>query len=66
MVDQELELGVRSVAAPIRDAGGRVVAAMNASGHASRVTLAQMKRQFLPGLLEAVRNVSTTLALRRT
>jgi IclR family transcriptional regulator, pca regulon regulatory protein len=66
MVDQELELGVRSVAAPIRDAGGRVIAAMNASGHASRVTLAQMRRQFLPVLLEAVRDVSATLALRRS
>jgi IclR family transcriptional regulator, pca regulon regulatory protein len=65
MVDQELELGVRSVAAPIRDGNGRVIAAMNASGHASRVTLAQMKRQFLPVLIEAVRNVSATLALRR-
>lgn len=65
MVDQELELGVRSVAAPIRDANGRVVAAMNTSAHASRVTVAQMKRQFLPVLLEAVHNVSATLALRR-
>ncbi len=65
LVDQELELGVRSVAAPIRDAGGRVIAAMNASGHAARVTVAQMKREFVPVLLEAVHNVSATLAMRR-
>lgn len=65
LVDQELELGVRSVAAPIRDASGRVIAAMNASGHASRVTVPQMKRDFVPVLLEAVHNVSATLAMRR-
>ncbi|MGH7931948.1 MAG: IclR family transcriptional regulator domain-containing protein [Candidatus Binataceae bacterium] len=65
MVDQELELGVRSVAAPIRDGSGHVIAAMNASGHASRVTVAQMKRHFVPVLLDAVQNVSAALSLRR-
>jgi IclR family pca regulon transcriptional regulator len=64
IVDQELELGVRSAAVPIRDGRGRVIAAMNASGHATRVTIAQMKRQFVPVLLEATRRVSATLALR--
>src|SRR4051794_40251140 len=36
LVDQELEEGLRSVAVPIRDRGGRVVAAANVSAHASR------------------------------
>jgi len=35
-VDQELEAGVRSIAVPIRDSSGRVVAAINASAHAAR------------------------------
>ena len=38
LVDQELEEGLRSVAAPIRDRDGRVVAAVNVSAHASRAS----------------------------
>ena len=44
MVDQELEEGLRSVAAPIRDRGGRVVAAVNLSAHASRTSTDAVKR----------------------
>ena len=40
LVDQELEAGLRSIAAPIRDRPGRVVAAVNLSAHASRTTVA--------------------------
>jgi IclR family pca regulon transcriptional regulator len=64
LVDQELEDGVRSVAVPIRDARNRVIAAMNVSGHASRVTLMQMKREFVPILLEAASRISHALGLR--
>jgi len=39
LVDQELEMGVRSIAAPIRDLRGNVLAAMNVSTHAGRVTI---------------------------
>ena len=39
IVDQELEEGLRSVAAPIRDRSGRVVAAVNVSTHAARSSL---------------------------
>src|SRR5205823_12280742 len=34
LVDQELEEGLRSIAAPIRDADGQVIAAINVSTHA--------------------------------
>jgi IclR family pca regulon transcriptional regulator len=37
LVDQELEIGLRSLAAPIRDARGKVVAAVNISTNASAV-----------------------------
>jgi IclR family pca regulon transcriptional regulator len=53
MVDQELEEGIRSLAAPIHDATGRVVAAVNASAHASRWSVDAMLEQLLPRLLEA-------------
>ena len=35
LVDQELEEGLRSIAAPIRDADGQVIAAINLSTHAA-------------------------------
>jgi IclR family pca regulon transcriptional regulator len=54
LVDQELEDGLRSIAAPVRDPHGRVVAAVNVSTHASRTTLETLRGRFLPELLEAV------------
>jgi IclR family pca regulon transcriptional regulator len=50
LVDQELEHGVRSVAVPVHDAAGQVVAAVNTSAHATRVPLAALQRSFLPKL----------------
>ena len=50
LVDQELEDGVRSIAVPVHDAAGRVVAAVNTSAHATRVPLATLQRSFLPKL----------------
>ena len=38
LVDQELEIGLRSLAAPIHDARGQVVAAVNISTNASAMT----------------------------
>jgi len=61
LVDQELEEGLRSLAAPIRDAGGRVVAAVNVSAHASRAPLATVRRELLPPLLETAANIEADL-----
>ena len=47
-VDQELEEGLRSLAVPIRDGGGRAVAALNVSVHSSRASMAVLRREFLP------------------
>jgi IclR family transcriptional regulator, pca regulon regulatory protein len=62
LVDQELEVGVRSVAAPITTVDGHVVAAMNVSGHAARVTVAQLRQEYLPRLLEAAAETSDRVA----
>lgn len=53
LVDQELEDGVRSIAAPIANNHGRVLAALNVSCHASRSTVEQMIDDYLPKLLDA-------------
>jgi IclR family transcriptional regulator, pca regulon regulatory protein len=58
IVDQELEDGLRSVAVPIADAGGRTTAAMNVSVHASRSTLDSLRRTILPRLQLAAARVS--------
>jgi IclR family pca regulon transcriptional regulator len=65
LIDQELEVGVRSVAAPVHDSTGQVVAAVNASGHASRVSMERLHDEFLPLLLQTAADIDTDLALRR-
>lgn len=46
--DQELEEGLRSLAVPLRVASGTVTAALNVSVHASRASMAVLRREFLP------------------
>jgi IclR family pca regulon transcriptional regulator len=58
LVDQELEEGVRSLAAPILNASGSVMAAMNVSCHATRATVSRMREEFLPHLLATAAEVS--------
>ena len=64
LVDQELESGIRSVAAPIRDAQGRAVAAVNVSTHAGRTDLDEVHEFFVPRLLTTAANISEALARR--
>lgn len=52
LVDQELEDGIRSVAVPIHDSARQVVAAINTSAHATRVSLTTLQKSFLPKLRE--------------
>ena len=61
LLDQELEVGLRSIAVPVRDARGNVVAAMNVSTHAARVSLDEMHRRFLPTLSEGARGLGAVL-----
>jgi IclR family transcriptional regulator, pca regulon regulatory protein len=64
LVDQELEDGVRSVAAPLRDRSGRAIAAINVSTHAGRVTLEELRGPILSALLEAVDAINVRLSKR--
>ncbi len=58
LVDQELEEGVRSIAAPIRNGRGDVIAAINVSCHASRVDVKRMLGDFQPKLLATAAEIS--------
>ena len=61
IVDQELEQGLRSIAVPVYDASGQVLAALNVSTHAGRVSRADLEQRFLSTLLEASRELSAQL-----
>jgi IclR family pca regulon transcriptional regulator len=53
IIDQELEHGLRSMAVPIRNPTGKVVAALNVGAHAQRVSLQDLQSRFLPHLKTA-------------
>ena len=63
MVDQELEEGLRSVAAPIRDRSGRVVAAANVSTHASRWSAEAVRDELVPALLSTAERIEADLRI---
>jgi IclR family pca regulon transcriptional regulator len=65
LVDQELEEGLRSLAAPIRDADGHVMAAVNVSTHAGRRTLSSTVEELLQPLLATARRIELDLASSR-
>ncbi len=65
IVDQELEGGLRSAAAPIRSPDEGVVAAINLSTHASRRTLEAIRQALLPPLLETATRIERDLAAWR-
>jgi IclR family pca regulon transcriptional regulator len=64
VVDQQLEEGLSSVAAPVMDAFGRVSAALSLCAHAGRVDGATLRSDFLPLVVETARRVSA-ITVRR-
>jgi IclR family transcriptional regulator, pca regulon regulatory protein len=58
MSDEMLSVGVRSIAAPVRDARGRTAAAMNVTVHAAETSVEQLTGEYLPLLLETAAAVS--------
>ena len=64
LVDQELEEGLVSLAAPITDRAGRTIAALNISGQANRTPPALMQERFLPRLLEAAQQISQLVRMK--
>lgn len=58
VVDEQLEVGLSSVAAPIADQTGRVAAALSVCAHAGRVDAATLRSDFLPLVSETARRIS--------
>jgi IclR family pca regulon transcriptional regulator len=61
LVDQELEIGLRSMAVPIRNPNGKVVAALNVGVHAQRLSVQELQNRFLPQLQAAAQELSLLL-----
>jgi IclR family pca regulon transcriptional regulator len=62
IADQLMEMGVRSIAVPVRNHAGTVVAGMNVIVQAGRVPLREMKTLYLPHLLSAAEKLGAQLA----
>lgn len=64
--DELLSVGIRSIAAPVRDHEGRTVAAMNVTVHAAETPIQVLTEQYLPLLLRTTKELSeewTNLAM---
>jgi IclR family pca regulon transcriptional regulator len=61
IIDQELEHGLRSMAVPIQNPNGKVVAALNIGAHAQRVSIQEMQTKFLPHLRAAAQELCLLL-----
>lgn len=53
VVDEELEIGLRSIAVPVRDRAGRVAAAINVSTQSGRMSVGELEDRALPELKAA-------------
>jgi IclR family pca regulon transcriptional regulator len=63
IVDQELEVGLRSVAAPIRRAGGKVTAAVNLSVQAATTSITEIRDRLLDPLIKTAESISRDLKM---
>ena len=63
LTDQQLAPGIRSVAVPLRDGDGRVIAALNVSSHAAETPLEVLTGRHLPLLLQAAGAISADWAV---
>lgn len=64
VADEELELGLRSIAVPVRDRSRRTVAAINVSTQSVRYTCSQMVERILPHLRGAAGRIEDFFALQ--
>jgi IclR family pca regulon transcriptional regulator len=65
LVDQELETGLRSIAAPIVDGAGRCIAALNIGTHASRWPIQKLTQEVVPLLKQTAAAISGLLTPER-
>lgn len=62
LTDEQLTRGIRSVAAPLRDGTGRVIAGVNVNCHAAETSVAYLIEHHVPLLLQAAGDISADFA----
>jgi IclR family transcriptional regulator, pca regulon regulatory protein len=62
LTDEQLAPGIRSVAVPLRDGDGRVIAALNVNAHAAETPLEVLTGEYLPLLLQTAGAISADWA----
>ena len=62
LTDEELAAGIRSVAAPLRDGDGRVIASLNVNTHAAETPVDVLTGEYLPLLLQTAGAISADWA----
>jgi IclR family pca regulon transcriptional regulator len=62
LTDEQLAHGIRSVAVPLRDGEGRVIAALNVNSHAAETPLEVLTGEHLPLLLQTAGAISADWA----
>jgi IclR family transcriptional regulator, pca regulon regulatory protein len=65
LTDEELAPGIRSIAAPLRDGDGTVIASINVNTHAAETPLAVLTGEYLPLLLQTAGAISADWAACR-
>ena len=58
MSDEQLSFGIRSIAAPVSDASGRTIAAVNVTVNAAETSIAVLKKDHLPLLLNTAASIT--------
>jgi IclR family transcriptional regulator, pca regulon regulatory protein len=62
LTDEQLALGIRSIAAPLRDGSGRVIAGVNVNCHAAETSVDHLLEHHLPLLLQTAGEISADFA----
>ncbi|WP_327365830.1 IclR family transcriptional regulator domain-containing protein [Streptomyces sp. NBC_01217] len=62
LTDEQLARGIRSVAAPLRDGSGRVIASVNINAHAAETSVEVLLNDYLPLLLQVAGEISVDFA----
>jgi IclR family transcriptional regulator, pca regulon regulatory protein len=66
LTDQQLALGIRSIAAPLRGGDGRVLASLNVNTHAAETPVEVLTGDYLPLLLQAASAISADWAAHQS
>jgi len=61
VIEEEMEIGLRSIAVPVRGASGAIVAALGIGAQTARVSRDAIEDQFLPSLLNAANEICLLL-----